>query len=400
MTRKVLLALCAVLPLAAAVPPSADARRGMEIALQDDGVFLYQQYYNRNLGLAQAQALGVTRLRVNVLWTKAIGPFAAASTTKPPNLAYNFTAWDNLIDAAARRGIRVTLTLAGQPVPAFATANRRQGQVRPNARRFGEFVRATVRHFKGRVNTYVIWNEPNHKAWLEPVRTQASVYRKLYIAGYRAIKRVDRRARVFIAETAPFSKSRKVATPPLKFLRQVTCANSRYHRRKRCKALVADGFAHHPYEFTSSPRHPARRFNHRDDVPLAGLSRLTRALDRLRKAHLLYGPRRRKLQLYLHEFGYFSGGRGKIFPEPTRARFLVQGFTIARRNPRVRTMLQYMLVRPPANHVSAYFDLSLVTLGGTRLGAFNALRAWASTSVKRRLIKRPRSAIRLPPARP
>ena len=49
---------------------SAHAARGMEVGLQDDAVFLYQSYYNRDLGLQQAKQLGVTRLRVNVLWNR------------------------------------------------------------------------------------------------------------------------------------------------------------------------------------------------------------------------------------------------------------------------------------------------------------------------------------------
>jgi hypothetical protein len=398
MTRKLLLALCAVLPLAA-VPATADARRGMEIALQDDGVFLYQQYGNREQGLRQAQALGVTRLRVNVLWTKAIGPFAAASTTKPANLTYNFRPWDDLIDAAARHGIRVTLTLAGQPVPAFASGRKRQDQYKPNARRYAEFVRATLRHFKGRVNTYVFWNEPNHKAWLEPVRSQGTIYRKLYLAGYKAARRADRRAKILIAETAPFSRSKRQATPPLKFLRQLTCTNSRYKRirRKRCKRLLADGFAHHPYEFTKAPNRPPRRFNKKDDAPLGGIKKLTSALTKLKKARALSTRRKKALDLYLHEFGYFAKPSGPYpaFPEPTRARFIVRGFRIALRNRRIRTMLYYTLTRIPSNNPSSFFDLGIVNLNSTPTQSFTALQ----TFVRNSRVKRNRGPISLP-ARP
>ncbi len=388
--------LAALLSAAVAVPAPAHAGRGMEVALQDDAIFLYHQYYSPSLAFHQAQELQVTRLRVNILWAKTL-PTQRGLTKRPKHLSYDFRPWDNLVDQAAKYGIRVSLTLAGQPVPAFASGHHRQDQYKPNPRRFAEFARDVARHFKGRVDRYSIWNEPNHKAWLAPVGKQAKIYRKLYVAGYRAIKKANRRAKVFIGETAPFSKSRKIATPPLKFLRQLTCANSRYRRRKRCKPLVADGFAHHPYEFTGAPKHPPRQFNHRDDVPLAGLGRLTRALDKLRKAHLLYGPHRRRLDLYLHEYGYKVAGRGKIFPQATRAKFLVQAFTITQRNRRVRTMLQYGLASPPSNLPSAFFDLSIVTLGGERMVPFRALRAWASTNVKRHKIKRNRGPLHLRP---
>jgi hypothetical protein len=331
-----------------------------------------------------------------MLWAKTL-PFQRHLRRRPSHLSYNFRPWDHIVDRAAAYGIRVHLTLAGQPVPAFASGRRRQDQYKPNARHFAQWARTVAKHFKGRVDRYSIWNEPNHKAWLEPVRSQARLYRKLYISGRKAIKRADRRAKVFIAETAPFSKSPRVATRPLKFLRQLTCANRRYRPRRRCAALRADGYAHHPYEFTRHPRRPPRRFNTRDDVPLASLGRLTRALDRLRRARLLIGPRGRKLNLYLHEYGYFNSGRGKIFPQSTRARYLVGGFTIAQRNRRVRTQLQYGLVTPPPHLPSAFFDLSLVTLGGGRMVPFRALRAWAVRKVRQHRIKRPpRKPLRLP----
>jgi hypothetical protein len=389
--------LAALASTALALPAPAHGARKLEVALQDEAVFLYRNYYNRSLAFQQARELQVSRLRVNVLWTKAL-PTQYKLRRRPRHLSYNFRPYDDLIDQAARYGIRVHLTLAG-PAPAFAEGKHRVGTYKPKARRFAEFAKAAARHFRGRVDRYSIWNEPNHVAWITPVRSQGSIYRKLYVAGRRAIKKGDRRAKVFIGETVPYVRSPRAGTPPLKFLRQVTCANRRYKRRKRCKPLIADGYAHHPYEFTGSPKHPPRKFNRRDDAPLASLGRLTRALNKLRRSRLLYGRHRRRLDLYLHEYGYYNGGRGKVFPPATRARYLVQAFTIAQRNRRVRTMLQYGLVTPPAGFPSGYFDLSIVALNGARLEPFRALRAWTTTNARRRKIKRPPHFIKLPPRR-
>jgi hypothetical protein len=397
MRRALLLACLCALPLVAA--PTADARKGMEMAIQDDGVFLKREYYDRERGLQQAQDLGATRLRVNMLWGKAIGPFAAASTTKPANLTYNFAIWDDLVDAAARHGMRVTLTLAGLPTPAFASGHKRQDQYKPNAKRFAEFVSAVAKHFKGRVDTIVLWNEPNHKAWLNPVRSQGTIYRKLYIAGYKAAKKANRRLKVMIAETAPFSRSKKQAQGPLKFLRQLTCTNSRYKRirRKRCKALVADGYVHHPYEFTKAPNRPPRKFNKRDDAPLGGIKKLTSALTKLKKAKALYTKRKKALDLYLFEYGYFvhRSGPYPAFPESKRAKYIVKGFQIALKNKRIRTMLYYTLAAIPSNNPSSFFDLSIVEGNGNPTPSYTALQKWG----RKAKIKRNRGAIRLP-ARP
>jgi hypothetical protein len=399
MTRKLLLALCAVLPLAA-VPATADARRGMEIALQDDGVFLYQQYYNRNLGLAQAQALGVTRLRVNVLWTKAIGPFAAASTTKPANLTYNFTAWDNLIDAAARRGIRVTLTLAGQPVPAFASGRRRQDQYKPNARRFGEFVRAAVRHFKGRVNTYVIWNEPNHKAWLEPVRSQGSIYRKLYLAGYRGLRASGNDDTILLGELMPRGGTDKRKIPPLQFLREMACLDRNYRQYRgraaklrecsRVRRIPTSGFAYHPYTLAGGPNVDEAR----DDAAIGQLGRVRATLDKLARR----GKLPRRLKIWITEFGYQTRPPDPFGTPIGRAPNLMDlSEWIAFRNPRVATYAQYTLRdndfwqsglrresgRPKRRVYEAFrMPLFVRSLGGNRVEVFGALRSASGGSAR------------------
>ena len=70
---------CALL---AGVAPAAHAAKGMEVALQDDGVFVYQAYYNRDKALKRLQQLHVTRLRVNMNWTTVLGR-QARSHKKP-----------------------------------------------------------------------------------------------------------------------------------------------------------------------------------------------------------------------------------------------------------------------------------------------------------------------------
>src|SRR2546423_15466158 len=97
---------------------------------------------------------------------------------------------DSVIEQAAAKGIRVELALTG-PAPAFATGNHRVSNDRPSPKFFAEFVRRIAIHFKGRVARYSIWNEGNYKSWLSPMSQSGTIYRKLYIAGYRAIKEVD-----------------------------------------------------------------------------------------------------------------------------------------------------------------------------------------------------------------
>ena len=78
---------------------SAHAGRGMEIGLQDDAVFVYQQYYDRDLALDQARQLGVTRLRVNVLWNRAPA-VQERQRMAPAQVIDNWAPYDSIVDAA------------------------------------------------------------------------------------------------------------------------------------------------------------------------------------------------------------------------------------------------------------------------------------------------------------
>src|SRR3954451_20352602 len=93
-----LAALAALIVAALAAVPSAHAARGMEIALQDDGVFSAQAYFNREKALKLADKLHVSRLRVNVAWTSVAS--GARSKRRPSRVTYAFNQYDALYNAA------------------------------------------------------------------------------------------------------------------------------------------------------------------------------------------------------------------------------------------------------------------------------------------------------------
>jgi hypothetical protein len=380
--------------MAALLSAARDARaaRGMEVALQDDAVFVSQSYFDRTRAFALARSLGVTRLRVNANWAFLMPHDQAYSPTKPATVTYTFNQIDSAIDAAARYGIRVHLSLTG-PAPAWATSDHRVGPVRPNAAEFAQFAAAAARHFRGRVDRYSIWNEPNWHSWLGPLNSSPALYRALYVGGYRAIKAQDGRAKVLIGETAPYAQ-RGRAIAPIRFLRAVTCVNAGYRRVRRCSRLRADGYAHHPYDFTHSARF---RFPGRDNATMATLSNLTRALDRLSRAGVLRPTRGRRMPVYLTEYGYFaSGARHLAWRQAVT--YLKQGWDLALRNSRVRSQLQYLLVSPPPGSPYRFFDLGLLSANGSKYPTYNALRSWYRKN--RRKVKRLGGRIALPVAPP
>ena len=81
---------------------------------------------------------------------------------------------DILQAAAAERGIKLQLTIAG-PAPAWATGDHKVGNNAPDPVKFAAFARTVAAHFKGRVDRYSIWNEPNWNTWLVPGQSAPSV---------------------------------------------------------------------------------------------------------------------------------------------------------------------------------------------------------------------------------
>src|SRR5438552_7007147 len=205
-----LLATATALITLALAAPWAHAASGMEVALQDDGVFSSLAYYSRERAFKQAEQLGVTRLRVNVPWVSVAS--SVKSRRKPRRVVYAFNQFDSLYLAAKAHDIKLQLTLTG-PVPAWATGNHRIGPYKPNASLYAQFVTATVAHFRGLVDRYSIWNEPNYVGWLAPLAQAPSLYRKLYVAGYAAAKRADPSAQVLIGETSPYALARRAMAP-------------------------------------------------------------------------------------------------------------------------------------------------------------------------------------------
>ena len=192
LTRILLLAALASLVALPALTAPAQAAKKMEVALQDDGVFISNKDIGRENALSTARFLGVTTIRMNILWWQAV-PRAAelrrrcrrtSPTTSPSGTRRSA--------APGHGGIKIQLDLTGDP-PAWACGNKRQPYAcdgyKPNVRLWKGFVKAAAHHFEGRVDAFSLWNEPNWYTWISPHKKAPLLYRKLVQAGYKQIKR-------------------------------------------------------------------------------------------------------------------------------------------------------------------------------------------------------------------
>ena len=203
--------------------PAAHAAKGMEIAISDEDAIVDRQATAPRDGLlAAAQALGATRMRILVQWSRVSD---AATRSPSGNPDYNWSPIDDAIDAGREvRHARPARRLpARRPIRRRATA-RTCAIVKPNPERYARLRARRARRTSRAASTATAsGTSRTTRAGSSPSAQSAKIYRKLYQAGYKAIKEADPAAQVLIGETVPYGGGRRdklgLAIPPLKWLR-------------------------------------------------------------------------------------------------------------------------------------------------------------------------------------
>lgn len=346
------LVLLAALLAAGATSQPATAQPGLPTVVQDDATLLRQPPDQVEAAMQRIRALGVSDVRLSANWS-LIAP-APDSATRPSfdatdPAAYeqaNWGALDFAVGAAQRAGLRVMIDVAFW-APRWATTDqgpRARTNVAP--RDFADFAVAVARRYSGsftlplaaaapapapsppprdqslldkllgvppppaaapapppptpvgqplpEVDTFVLWNEPNHPAFLLPQWSaaratprplSADVYRAMVVAAYPAVKAVRPASTVLIGNTSGSGAiGNPHAVPPLRFLRQLACVDERLVviQTGSCANFTpvpGDGWAHHPY---SNDRPDIISSGHQsDNARIGDLGRLSTLIDRL-----------------------------------------------------------------------------------------------------------------------
>jgi hypothetical protein len=348
----------------------------LETALQDDALLLYGTPAGVRRTAERLAAIGVDRVRLTAGWSviapEPLSPVrprfdARDPADYPPE---GFGRLDRAVSESRRAGLQVMIDVAFW-APRWAVerpvgAPERQ-RFRPSPQEFGRFAEAVARRYDGHfedpatgarlpaVRLFTTWNEPNHSTFLLPqwerrngrwLPASPHLYRAMHEAAYAAIKRVSGEDRVLIGGlTSRGSTERGTARsiPPLLFTRELACVDSRLRplRRPECrgfKPLRADGFAHHPYSFTTPPDTPSPD---PDSVTMADLPRLSRLLEELYER----GRLAQRLPIYITEYGFESDPPDPFrgVPLETQARWMSQAESIAYARPDVRMFAQFLL---------------------------------------------------------
>lgn len=350
--------------------PRAQARAPLQTIMQDDAALLYGA---PGPALLQMRALGVDRVRLTASWRRlapapdSFAPPQAFDATNPT--AYPSTqalsGLDTAVVQASALGLHPMIDLAfGAPDWASHpdAGDRGRGITYPDAAAYGRFAAAIARRYDGtltppgaiaplpRVDTFTIWNEPNHPGFLRPQWVDGqpaspAIYRRLLLAAYPAIKRVQPDSTVLIGATSANGSDtgdRAAPVPPLRFIRELACVDRQLHPLDTagCRGfarLPGDGFSHHPYALASASGRLGG-----DDVGIGDLPRLTGLLDRLAAAGRISSADR---DVWITEFGYEPDV--PLFTKPwtlgQQRLLLARAEYTAWSDPQVRTFAQFQL---------------------------------------------------------
>jgi len=339
--------------------------------VQDDSELLYAPARRVSAALDLLRRSGVRTVRLTAGWS-VLAPRPRALTrprfdaTDPA--AYRAEAWrriDRAVRAARRRGMAVMIDIAFW-APVWATAGDTSEHPREGVDPLllARFAKAVARRYDGEydppgrarplpsVRAFTIWNEPNLPAFLGPqwqdpstkrVPLSPHLYRRMVAASYPAVKAVQPDALVLVGGLAAYGRG---GVSPLRFLRELACVDGRLRPLKRAECagftrLPGDGFAYHPYSTRTFPDRSEAGAG-ADDAPLARIGELAGLLDKLASDDRL-DPRLR--DIYLTEYGYETNppDPGAPFGPARAARMSSWAEAIASREPRVRTVAQFLV---------------------------------------------------------
>jgi len=289
---------------------------------------------------------------------------------------YEWNEPDRIVNAINKAGLKVIARVDNQPKWARSDKIFPASGPPDNMEDFGDFVYALVDRYKGRIQAYEIWNEPNLAREWGNKQPNAAEYVKMLEVAYKAAKKADPNALILSAGLSPTTASGAIATPDVEFLKQMYAAGAKDYFD--LLGVHAAGYKAPP---EMSPDDIAKdpKYNH-GEAELGRIYGFRHAED-LRAVMVQSGDANK--QVAVLEFGWTSDDRPDspyawhAVSEKEKADYLVRAFKFAKErwSPWIGVMSAIYIPDPNWTKNDEQYYWSITNPDGSTRPAYDALRS-------------------------
>jgi polysaccharide biosynthesis protein PslG len=134
---------------------------------------------------------------------------------------------DRIVDAISQTGLKIIARVDNQPKWASSTVQWPGTGPPDKPSDWTDYLTALATRYKGRIQTYEIWNEPNLDREWGDQKPDPVAYTSMLKASYQAIKAADPQAIVVSAGMSPTATNDDHAMPDLDYIRAMYAAGAR-----------------------------------------------------------------------------------------------------------------------------------------------------------------------------
>lgn len=156
-------------------------------------------------------------------WVKQILPWRGIEGSGKG--IFDWSVADQVVQVLNERGLKIIARVDFQP--SWARADNANNGPPDNYADYGDFLYAMASRYRGRIQAYEVWNEPNLAREWGDDPPNAAEYVALLRVAYRRIKEADPNATVMSAGLAPTGTGLPQAIPDAQYLRQMYQAGAK-----------------------------------------------------------------------------------------------------------------------------------------------------------------------------
>jgi hypothetical protein len=292
--------------------------------------------------------------------------------------AFEWAEPDRVVDAINRSGLGIVARLDNQPDWARADGIFPASGPPDDLDDWKDFVADVAQRYKGKVQAYEIWNEPNLAREWGGARPDPRAYTEMLRVSYQAIKKADPQALVISAGLSPTTEVSDLARSDTVFLREMYQAGAGQYFD--VLGVHAAGYKAHP---EADPAEVAREPALTNSDPSAEELRRAysfRHVEDMRRIMLEAGDWDK--QVAIMEMGWTSDPRPDSpyhwhsVPEEQKAEYLVRAFRYAQQQwtPWVAQMTVLYIPDPRWTAGEEQYHWSITNPDGTARPAYQALQ--------------------------